>query len=163
MSRSLEADLLSTLRSSRRPLSTTELVTQHETDDRPVHAIRRGLGRLLASDQIVASGGPPKPTLPGWPDADARETWWACKRVAEDIAFKVARAESDAVGARMRRVAVLKRLFFACGAEQRRALNMIGLLNDLKADPSHRREWGAASWSNEELATVVNMIYNDRR
>jgi hypothetical protein len=47
--------------------------------------VRRALDRLVEDGDVVASGGPVKPTLDGWPEGDGREVYWATVATAKKV------------------------------------------------------------------------------
>lgn len=125
----------------------------------PVTRLRRALERLLERGEIVASGGPKRNRLPGWPIVDGRDVLWATKDVADlierDHAENVAKGEA----ARKERADLLRDLHSKCLTHEREALGLVGLLPALRDHIDYvSSEGGATTWTLEELRAVADLI-----
>lgn len=131
-----------------------------QIDEVNVTRMRRTLDRLEEEGRLVASGGPKRPDLPGWPLVDKRDVFWATKEVADHIAEEYAHAEQERVEQIQRRVHLLKELHKTCTPDQRDTLGLTGLFQALKADPTYAngKADGPTHWSLPVLEVVCELI-----
>lgn len=161
-----DESVLNVLTKANQPLPTLDVADRLastydvEIEEVNVTRMRRSLDRLEEQGVLVASGGPKRDDLPGWPSIDKRDVLWATRKVADRIADEYARIEQERVEQIERRVYLLKELHKRCLPDQRDALGITGLFQSLKQDPaySNGQADGATHWSLPVLEAVCELI-----
>lgn len=124
-----------------------------------VTRLRRALERLVERGDAVASGGPKRDHLLGWPIGDGRDVQWATADVAEGIAENYERSQALVEAARQERAVLLRELSKRCLYRwQRDALGLVNIAGHLREDIDYRGEHGASTWDLDELRTIASLL-----